>query len=159
MNKTAIKNYAIWARVQLIESAKQRAYEYEITENGENNPNLETVGGRLLGEELAVAEVAADGGEQGKGDGDGEDDGATKAMDGEEEAGVGEDEGHRELVEGRPVGVGGELAMESRTAQAGDGDAGESGDGGGREEGNEQMEANHHGTCRELLDKGGNQMA
>ena len=49
MNKTAIKNYAIWARVQLIESAKQRAYEYEITENGENNPNLETVGGRLLG--------------------------------------------------------------------------------------------------------------
>ena len=49
MNKTTIKNYAIWARVQLIESAKQRAYEYEITENGENNPNLETVGGRLLG--------------------------------------------------------------------------------------------------------------
>ena len=49
MNKTTIKNYAIWARIQLIESAKQRAYEYEITENGENNPNLETVGGRLLG--------------------------------------------------------------------------------------------------------------
>ena len=48
MNKTAIKNYAVWARIQLIESAKQRAYEYEITENGENNPNLETVGGRLL---------------------------------------------------------------------------------------------------------------
>ena len=48
MNKTGIKNYAIWARVQLIESAKQRAYEYDITENGENNPNLESVGGRLL---------------------------------------------------------------------------------------------------------------
>ena len=48
MNKTAIKNYAVWARVQLIESAKQRAYEYEITENGENNPNLETIDGRLL---------------------------------------------------------------------------------------------------------------
>ena len=48
MNKTAIKNFAIWARVQLIESAKQRAYEYEITENGENNPNLDSVGGRLL---------------------------------------------------------------------------------------------------------------
>lgn len=48
MNKTAIKNFAIWARVQLIESAKQRAYEYEITENGENNPNLEAIGGRLL---------------------------------------------------------------------------------------------------------------
>ena len=27
MNKTAIKNYAIWARVQLIEAAKQRAAE------------------------------------------------------------------------------------------------------------------------------------
>ena len=48
MNKTAIKNYAIWARLQLIESAKQRAYEYEITENGESNPNLDSVGGRLL---------------------------------------------------------------------------------------------------------------
>ena len=48
MNKTAIKNYAVWARVQLIESAKQRAYEYEITENGEYNPNLDSVGGRLL---------------------------------------------------------------------------------------------------------------
>ena len=48
MNKTAIKNFAIWARVQLIESAKQRAYEYEITENGDNKPNLDTVGGRLL---------------------------------------------------------------------------------------------------------------
>ena len=48
MNKTAIKNFAVWARVQLIESAKQRVYEYEITENGENNPNLDSVGGRLL---------------------------------------------------------------------------------------------------------------
>lgn len=48
MNKTAIKNYAIWARVQLIESAKQRAFEYEITENGENKSGLDTVGGRLL---------------------------------------------------------------------------------------------------------------
>lgn len=48
MNKTAIKNFAIWARVQLIEAAKQRAYEYEITEKGENKGNLDTVGGRLL---------------------------------------------------------------------------------------------------------------
>ena len=48
MNKTAIKNYAIWARVQLIEAAKQKAYEYEITDGGENRPGLETVGGRLL---------------------------------------------------------------------------------------------------------------
>lgn len=48
MNKTAIKNYAIWARVQLIEAGKQRAYEYEITENGENKTGLDMVGGRLL---------------------------------------------------------------------------------------------------------------
>lgn len=48
MNKTAIKNYAIWARVQLIESAKQRAFEYEITENGESKANIESIGGRLL---------------------------------------------------------------------------------------------------------------
>ena len=48
MNKTAIKNFAIWARVQLIESAKQRAYEYEVTEDGENKTNVEAIGGRLL---------------------------------------------------------------------------------------------------------------
>lgn len=48
MNKTAIKNFAIWARVQLIESAKQRAFEYEITENGENKTNVDNIGGRLL---------------------------------------------------------------------------------------------------------------
>ena len=48
MNKTAIKNFAIWARVQLIESAKQRAYEYEITEDGENKTNVDVIGGRLL---------------------------------------------------------------------------------------------------------------
>lgn len=40
MNKAAIKNYAIWARVQLIESAKQRAFEYEITENKQVKPSL-----------------------------------------------------------------------------------------------------------------------
>lgn len=48
MNKTAIKNYAIWARVNLIESAKQRAYEYEITDGGQNNPNAEIIAGRPL---------------------------------------------------------------------------------------------------------------
>ena len=47
MNKTAIKNYAIWARVQLIESAKQRAFEYAITD-GENDPNMEIINGRIL---------------------------------------------------------------------------------------------------------------
>ena len=48
MNKTAIKNYAIRARVQLIEAVKQRAYEYEITEDGENKSGIKTVGDRLL---------------------------------------------------------------------------------------------------------------
>ena len=48
MNKTAIKNFAIWARVNLIESAKQRAYEYEITDGGQNNPNAEIIAGRPL---------------------------------------------------------------------------------------------------------------
>ena len=50
MNKTAIKNYAIWARVQLIESAKQRAFEYAITD-GENDPSLEIINGRVLSSE------------------------------------------------------------------------------------------------------------
>lgn len=48
MNKTDIKNFAIWARGQLIEAAKQRAYEYEITENGENKSDVEGIGGRVL---------------------------------------------------------------------------------------------------------------
>ena len=48
MNKTAIKNYAIWARMQLIEAAKQRAYEYEITDGGDNKSGLDAIGGRLL---------------------------------------------------------------------------------------------------------------
>ena len=48
MNKSAIRNFAIGARIQLIEAAKQRAYEYEITEKGENKPGLDMIGGRLL---------------------------------------------------------------------------------------------------------------
>ena len=48
MNKTAIKNFAIWARVQLIEAAKQRAFEYEITDGGENKSGLDAIGGKLL---------------------------------------------------------------------------------------------------------------
>ncbi|SEG33433.1 Methyltransferase domain-containing protein [Eubacterium ruminantium] len=48
MNKTAIKNFAVWARVNLIEAAQQRAYKYEITEDGANDVNAEVVRGRLL---------------------------------------------------------------------------------------------------------------
>ncbi|NLV85369.1 MAG: BREX-1 system adenine-specific DNA-methyltransferase PglX [Spirochaetales bacterium] len=48
MNKTAIKNFAIWARVQLMEAAKQRAFEYGITEGGKNKTNVDVIAGRLL---------------------------------------------------------------------------------------------------------------
>ncbi|MEE1516991.1 MAG: BREX-1 system adenine-specific DNA-methyltransferase PglX [Lachnospiraceae bacterium] len=48
MNKTAIKNFAIWARVNLIESAKQKAFEYEVTEDGQNNSSLDIIAGRVL---------------------------------------------------------------------------------------------------------------
>ena len=52
MNKTAIKNFAICARVQLIEAAKQRAFEYEITEDGENRADLDSIGGIVLTAEV-----------------------------------------------------------------------------------------------------------
>ena len=48
MNKTAIKNFAIWARVNLIEAAKQRAYLYEINSEGAVNANADIIGGRPL---------------------------------------------------------------------------------------------------------------
>ena len=48
MNKTAIKNFAVWARVTLITAVKQRAYEYEVTKDGTNDPSQEQVNGRPL---------------------------------------------------------------------------------------------------------------
>lgn len=48
MNKTAIKNFAIGARVSLISAVTQRAYEYEITKEGENTAALDQVSGRPL---------------------------------------------------------------------------------------------------------------
>ena len=48
MNKTPIKNFAICAREQLIKAVRQRAYEYGITENGENRADVDTIGDRLL---------------------------------------------------------------------------------------------------------------
>lgn len=51
MNKTAIKNFAIWARVNLIESAKQKAFEYEVTQEGTNEPSLEVINGSVLTKE------------------------------------------------------------------------------------------------------------
>ena len=40
MNKTAIKNFAVEARVMLINAVTQLAYEFEVTENGTNDPCL-----------------------------------------------------------------------------------------------------------------------
>ncbi|WP_294412112.1 BREX-1 system adenine-specific DNA-methyltransferase PglX, partial [uncultured Ruminococcus sp.] len=48
MNKTAIKNFAIAARLTLIDAVTQRAYEYEVTENGKNNPDQTDVNGQAL---------------------------------------------------------------------------------------------------------------
>ena len=48
MNKTAIKNYAVWARVNLIEAAKQRAYQYEITKDSITDANADVVSGKPL---------------------------------------------------------------------------------------------------------------
>ena len=50
MQKTAIKNFAVWARTTLMEAVTQNAFEYEITEHGKNDPSLESVGGRPLTE-------------------------------------------------------------------------------------------------------------
>lgn len=51
MNKTSIRNFAVWARDQLIESCKQKAYEYGIKEGEEIQGNVESVGSRILSNE------------------------------------------------------------------------------------------------------------
>ena len=48
MNKTAIKNFAIAARLTLIDAVTQRAFEYEVTEKGKNNPDQAEVNGKAL---------------------------------------------------------------------------------------------------------------
>ena len=48
MNKTAIKNYAIWARNTLIEAVKQRAFQYGITEKDCGDPMADSVNGFVL---------------------------------------------------------------------------------------------------------------
>ena len=52
MNKTAIKNYAVWARNELIERVTRKAYEYGVKNNDIVDDNCaEMVNGRLLSEE------------------------------------------------------------------------------------------------------------
>ena len=48
MNKTAIRNYAVWARTALIDAVVQKAYEYEIKEGAVMNATLSSINGRLL---------------------------------------------------------------------------------------------------------------
>ena len=51
MDKSAIRNYAVWARKALIEAVTQKAYEYEIKDGVEPNGTLEVIDGRLLSAE------------------------------------------------------------------------------------------------------------
>ena len=51
MNKSSIKNYAVWARNELIERVSQKAYEYGVTENSIPALNTETINGRILSQE------------------------------------------------------------------------------------------------------------
>ena len=51
MDKTAIKNFAVAARIMLIQAVTQMAFEYDVTENGKNDPAQESVNGRSLTQE------------------------------------------------------------------------------------------------------------
>ncbi|MDE6670948.1 MAG: BREX-1 system adenine-specific DNA-methyltransferase PglX [Ruminococcus sp.] len=48
MNKSAVKNFAVYARTALINAVTQKAFEYEVTENGKNDSALLTVNGKAL---------------------------------------------------------------------------------------------------------------
>ena len=48
MNKSAIQKYAVWARNELIEQVKQRAYQYGIDEKGYGDENAASIAGRVL---------------------------------------------------------------------------------------------------------------
>lgn len=51
MNKNAIQKYAVWARNELIEQVKQRAYQYGIGEQGYGEENATVISGRVLSAE------------------------------------------------------------------------------------------------------------
>lgn len=51
MNKNAIQKYAVWARNELIEQVKQRAYQYGISEKGYGEENATVISGRVLSAE------------------------------------------------------------------------------------------------------------
>ena len=51
MNKNAIQKYAVWARNELIEQIKQRAYQYGISGKGYGEENATVISGRALSPE------------------------------------------------------------------------------------------------------------
>ena len=48
MNKNAIQKYAVWARNELIDQIKQRAFQYGIDEKGYGDENAAAIAGRVL---------------------------------------------------------------------------------------------------------------
>ena len=48
MNKNAIKNYAVWARTELMKQVTQKSYEYGVTESSLPGYNTDNVNSRLL---------------------------------------------------------------------------------------------------------------
>ena len=48
MNKNAIQKYAVWARNELIDQIKQRAYQYGISDKGYGDENASVIAGRAL---------------------------------------------------------------------------------------------------------------
>ena len=57
MNKTAIKNFATSARISLIEAAKQKAFEYQITEEGPYATDVISIGEKILTSEEKTQRV------------------------------------------------------------------------------------------------------
>jgi len=51
MNKNAIQKYAIWARNELIDQVKQRAFQYGISDQGYGEENAAVIAGRVLSNE------------------------------------------------------------------------------------------------------------
>ena len=51
MNKTSIKNYAIWARNELINRVSQKAFEYGVEKDNTLPYDAQSINGRLLSDD------------------------------------------------------------------------------------------------------------
>lgn len=66
-NKSAIRQYAVWARKELIARVTQKAEQYEITEKKTTPANADSIGGRVLSatekkqRQALIAKINADG--------------------------------------------------------------------------------------------------